>query len=62
MLRVDSFTLAAINVLADDIERRLRRTEDKPVDEVSGYKMAFNEQTGKLTLTKGDKIISFTKD
>ena len=62
MLRINDLTKDAVNVLADDIERRIRRVEGVPANEVSGYTMTFDEKTGKLTLTSGDKIITFTKD
>jgi len=61
MLRLKEFTLRAMHTLTDDIERRIRRTESKQ-NLISGYTPSYNEDTGKLALTKGDAIIYFTKD
>jgi len=61
MLRLKEFNIRAMHTLTDDIERRIRRTESSH-NSVSGYKMSYNEDTGKLTLTKGDTVVYFSKD
>ena len=62
MLRLKELELKQINTVFDDIERRLRLAEKAEEPKASGYTMTFVEKTGKFTLTKGDVIITLTKD
>ncbi len=62
MLRLKAWSLDAMHRLTDDIERRLRRLEGSSAVTISGYTMTYIEDTGKLTLTNGDKVVTFTKD
>jgi len=61
MLRLKEFSLRAMHTLTDDIERRIRRTESSQ-NVISGYTLSYDEDTGKLSLTKGDTVIYFSKD
>jgi outer membrane protein OmpA-like peptidoglycan-associated protein len=63
MIRLkEGYSTRDINAVLDDIEARLRKLESDTSVVISGYTATLNEGAGKLTLTKGDKIVTFSKD
>ena len=62
MFRLKELDLKELNTLFDDVERRIVKLESSQPNLVSGYTMTFVEKTGKFTLTKGDVIVTITKD
>ena len=62
MLRLKEWSQRAMNTVLDELSARLLRLENNTDVVVGGYTLTLNEKDGKLTATKGDTIITWTKD